>query len=221
MTPDDERHGTYAGAAQHWKAGEALCDPCAVAASRRRKLNRVLRQQGRAKWVPSTGTVRRLRALRCLGWTIADIARATGVPAKTLRNPCHRGQYVHRDTFTAVTVLYEQWCMTRPVGGYHERARRYAARMGWAPPLAYDDIDTDPEPNYSHATDRVTGKFLPQSADDVDEVAVQRILDGDWRLSCTRADKVAVVARWTGSHNELERLTGWRVCRYVNREAAA
>lgn len=28
MTPDDERHGTYAGAMQHTRAHEPLCEPC-------------------------------------------------------------------------------------------------------------------------------------------------------------------------------------------------
>lgn len=33
MSPDDERHGTYAGYQQHRRAGERACDPC-MAASR-------------------------------------------------------------------------------------------------------------------------------------------------------------------------------------------
>jgi hypothetical protein len=219
MTLDDPRHGSYAGASQHWKAGEPLCDPCASAAARRRKVNRVLRATGRAKMVPAVGTVRRIRALRCLGWTVEDIARETGVPAKTLRNPCHRGQYVHRDTFNAVSRAYERLCMTQPEGGYHVRARRHAVSMGWLPPLAWIDIDDpteDPTARMSEE-ERWVQWWESRGYTDADHSAVERILAGDWKLSCTPADKAAVIARWDRGTNELERLTGWKIERYSSR----
>lgn len=38
MQPDDHRHGTHAGAVQHWKDGESACEPCARAHTRARTL---------------------------------------------------------------------------------------------------------------------------------------------------------------------------------------
>lgn len=46
MTPDDPRHGTYAGAQAHWRAGETLahCPPCANASYRHTKRRRYERE---------------------------------------------------------------------------------------------------------------------------------------------------------------------------------
>ncbi|REK73671.1 hypothetical protein DX116_09105 [Aeromicrobium endophyticum] len=61
--------------------------------------------------------------------------------------------------------------------------------------------------------------------DDVDEVVVQRVLSGDWRIRTTQAEKKAVTAKWVAegrSVAELGRLTGWRAERYLPaRDAAA
>jgi len=90
--------------------------------------------------------VRRIQALQALGWTIADIARQSGLYEKTLRNPIYRGTSVYRATAEAVAETYERLSMTLPDGGYHERCRRMAAKRGYAPPLAWDDIDNDDAP---------------------------------------------------------------------------
>jgi ParB/RepB/Spo0J family partition protein len=53
---------------------------------------------------------------------------------------------------------------------------------------------------------------------DVDEVAVERVLGGDGKARLNPAERAEVVRRWQDqgrSLNELERLTGWNVWRYL------
>lgn len=88
---------------------------------------------------PSLGTVRRIRALLALGWTHAEMLRRTGV--HTRRVICHPSPVVTARTRAAIAELYEELCMTP---GPSEKNRARAARLGWVPPLAWDDID-DPD----------------------------------------------------------------------------
>jgi hypothetical protein len=86
-------------------------------------------------------------------------------------------------------------------------ARTHASQRGWQPPLAWDDIDHDPEPS------------LPATSGDVDEVVVERILAGD-RLPATPMERVEVVRRWVNSGRplrHLEQQTGWNVSREASR----
>lgn len=58
---------------------------------------------------------------------------------------------------------------------------------------------------------------------DYDEASVTAILEGEWRMRCTKYDKAEVCRRWRaagGSLNALERLTGWNARRYTNPEYA-
>jgi hypothetical protein len=84
-----------------------------------------------------------------------------------------------------------------------------ARANGWAPPLAWDDETIDDPKARPHL--RVT-------VDGVDDVVVERVLGGEWKIATTKAEKVEIVARWLadgGSLAELERLTGWNVHRYT------
>lgn len=81
-------------------------------------------------------------------------------------------------------------------------ARTVAKKNGWLPPLAWDDIDRDPEPPTAEPV------YL-------DEVVVDRILAGD-RLDATPAERAEVVRRWLNTGRplaDLERLTGWNGAR--------
>jgi DNA-binding NarL/FixJ family response regulator len=88
---------------------------------------------------------------------------------------------MHSDSVTAQTAqdvsdLYEQlWNLRLPQSTDDQRAaadaaRAFAAERGWLPPLAWDDIDTDPDPRHhtKHA-----------GTDDLDEIAIERALAGD------------------------------------------
>ena len=87
--------------------------------------------------------------------------------------------------------------------------------MGYAPPLAWDDID-DP-------TEMPRGLVNSRDDDGIDPVVVDRLLAGE-RVRSTNAEKVEAMRRWTregGSEKALCDMHGWRAGRYVTREDAA
>ena len=101
--------------------------------------------------VPRVGAARRVQALLALGWThhelgaagIANSAQIIGAPGELIT--LHRWRQV-RD-------VYDAQSMTR---GPSPRTRARAARLGYAPPLAWDE-DTLDDPN---ATPNHTGPAL-------------------------------------------------------------
>lgn len=161
-------------------------------------------------FVPRTGTVRRIQALMAIGYSHADLA-ARGIDSRNLLN--QQGRWVTRTTHDNVAEKYRQ-LSRRP--GPTDRSIREAVKRGYLGPAAWDDIDRDPEPEPEHTTDTTT-------SDELDENVVERILTGDV-VPATNAERREVVRRWptTGrSLNELERLTGWKTERYVDRDGAA
>ena len=214
MSPDDPRHGTTAGYAQHYKDDERPCRACYLAAQRMRKRNRYLAFVGEPATVPALGLVRRIQALEALGWPLTAVARESGVPEKTLRNPFHRGESVTRATFDAVAAAYERMCMTvPPQTGYYKRAADRARRLGYAAPLAWDNID-DPDEQ---------PQVTPRDPHQIDEAVVELLVAGT-RIPSTRAEKEAAMARWLASGRSeaaLCSIHGWRPGRYVVRHEEA
>lgn len=206
MSPDDPRHGTYAGWQAHRKTNHPVCDPCHTARSRyfktmkyrlhtvgpervplgdrawhvidsmgRRELSRITglrdsylsRLHGRGPQaqvyrrtkatildagtaVTPLGVQRRLQALLALGYSGAVLSKEVGVSVDAmrglLRSPEPRKYHPHRVT-AAVLDLYERLQLApMPTGASATAARNKAARMGFAPPMAWDDID-DPHEN--------------------------------------------------------------------------
>lgn len=100
--------------------------------------------------VDSLGTSRRIHALMAIGWTAAGIAAhgpwATGDALLELA----KRPRVHIDNRDAVARIYDQLCMTP---GPSDHTRRRALAKGWAPPLAWDDIDLDTKPSALCAVD--------------------------------------------------------------------
>jgi hypothetical protein len=95
--------------------------------------------------VPAIGILRRIQALHALGYTGPQIADHAGISVHSLRSIAyHDSAVVLTTTARKVIDAYEALCMVRPIGQYANRARAIAARRGWPPPLAYDDID-DPD----------------------------------------------------------------------------
>jgi hypothetical protein len=217
MRPDDPRHGTYAGAVQHWTDREPTCLPCREAATLHRKRRKYAEHIGLPVQVDAGPTIRRLRALQAIGHSMPSVARVADLPVGTLhRLTATRNPFVRRTTADAVTTAYVALCMTVPVGRYVTRDRARAAGKGWLPPLAWADI--------------AAGRLADQGVDRlnhsaVDPILVDRMLAGDMTLarSATKAERVEVVARWHADGrtlNELERLTGWEPRRYLDRDAA-
>jgi hypothetical protein len=146
--------------------------------------------------VAATGTRRRLQALVAAGWPHDELAARLG------RSPAGLRRSMLSDSVTAhtaqnVSALYEQLWNQRPAQSTDDQraaadtARAFAAKRGWQPPLAWDDIDTDPDPQ--HHTE-------PMETDgDLDEIAIERALAGDGvRLEhLTVAEQAEVVQRLT------------------------
>jgi hypothetical protein len=90
----------------------------------------------------STGTKRRIQALVALGWTLGEIAAACEKRSgNAWTNEVLRSARVHSTTEALIRSAYDRMSMIRPEGPYRNRQRATAARKGYAPPLAWDDID--------------------------------------------------------------------------------
>lgn len=75
MSPEDPRHGSYAGAVAHWRDGEPACDRCAPIARRERKRRHLAAMRGRPSLVPLGD-----RAWRILAQTPNSVVSAqTGI----------------------------------------------------------------------------------------------------------------------------------------------
>lgn len=90
--------------------------------------------------VDGLGTRRRLQALMALGYPTAMIGAELGMMQNAVSAMAKRAT-VTAAKRAAVAELFERWCMTP--GPNAETAKR-AARSGYMPPLAWEDID-DPD----------------------------------------------------------------------------
>lgn len=110
---------------------------------RQQKVNRLTKGPGT---IDPTGTIRRMRALYALGWTWDALGEELGGcknRAYRIAHGRHTDRGVYRDTEKRVREVYERLSMVRPDGWTADRARRYAQRHGWVPPLAWEGIDID------------------------------------------------------------------------------
>jgi hypothetical protein len=104
----------------------------------------------RAMRVPTDiGVIRRVRALARLGWSSPEMAARAGIPSTTvarLRDHDERLWVGNQRIRAAIAKAYDEMSMTVPPLTRHtsKLANRAAAR-GWAPPLAWDDIDDPAE----------------------------------------------------------------------------
>lgn len=146
--------------------------------------------------VDATGTRRRLQALVANGWTQEWLAR------EMHRSPANLRRSMTSDSVTARTAklvheAYERlWDAEPPQLLAAQRrasaaARAHAATHNWLPPLAWDDIDNDPEPC-------PTGCISTHEDDGLDEIAIERAMNGDANVRLTLAEQVEVVRRLSG-----------------------
>lgn len=96
--------------------------------------------------VDATGTRRRLQALMAIGHNAPAVAAVCDLSADMisyLRKPSKITRpNVHRNTAAQVVKAYELLSMTP---GADAKARTHAARLRYAPPLAWDNIDNPRE----------------------------------------------------------------------------
>lgn len=210
--------GTTSGYDRHMRERSEPCEHCRAAAAAYEYRRRIDGYLGIQRTAHSDGTARRVRALVALGYTFGQIGEAVGRSQDWAAKLAHRQDSIVRST-TAERVddLYRRWCMTPPDESTGKKqwaasyARSTARKHGWAPPLAWDDIDTDAAPN------------LGGRDNDIDPVVVDRLFAGQ-RVTSTRAEKVEAMRRWLASgrsQRSLCELHGWAENRYVEAEEGA
>ncbi|GAA4929038.1 hypothetical protein GCM10023224_05560 [Streptomonospora halophila] len=97
-----------------------------------------------AGYVPAVGSVRRLRALAVIGHGLCEVSAESGLSVSGLSKLRAGQRWTQARTPAAVEVAYTRLEM-RPASSPRAGIIRERARAaGWAPPLAWDDID-DPD----------------------------------------------------------------------------
>jgi hypothetical protein len=215
MSTDDPRHGTYAG----YVAG--CRNDCCRTAARRYQKRRVY--EGKPRRVSSLGTRRRIEALACLGWDMYAIARHLGTGRDTVRQWTMH-ETVYRRTHERMVAVYDELSMRLPPQDTKDqranvaKTRNRAARMGWYPPLSWDEgeIDDPDARPYNYVEPKPT-KPRRKRRTDVDENVVLAVLAGE-RRDTTPGEKQEIGRRWRAMGKpmaELARVTGWtKVERY-------
>lgn len=131
---------------------QAGCPACRAAAARyssRRRKNAILGRTPRR--VPALGAVRRVRALQALGWSQTQIGQAMRCSQDAVSRLAIGGQeWMLQDKFDRTEATYAELSMTAPRGVQARRVRAMARSRGWAPPLAWDDIDDPDEQPIGH-----------------------------------------------------------------------
>lgn len=157
----------------------------------REKAERILAVQmtfenlaGGAK-VSATGTHRRIQALAARGWSLRKISARLNITEGNFWALQQRDQ-VTADTHRRMAAIYEElWDQEPPHDEWHSRAAytralNFAGRRGWLPPLAWDDIDTDPDPEPSTDAPQTTGadafledvEFLLEAGEASEQIAI-------------------------------------------------
>ena len=216
MTPDDPRHGSSAGYLAETKAGVPHCQPCRDARARYQRWREYDKALGRPRKMPALGARRRVRALQRLGWSLSMIASDAGWNSPEALQYVMKSETVTRRSWERINASYERLSMKLPpFCSATVRARLRAERLGYPPPLAWDCIDTDPEP-------RGAGYRATRSRDEYDEVVVLRILAGD-KVRANRNEYVEALRRWKaegGTEADFCKRLGLKEGRYGRDRAA-
>jgi hypothetical protein len=145
-----------------------------------------------------------------LGYTMEEISHALGHQRSWCSFALRTSrQVVHLTTHNELDALYQRWCMVLPPDKpIRTRIRNLARSRGYAPPLAWDNID-DPREQPKTGTTRVRRTA-------VDEAVVLRLLAGE-TLPATTAERNEAMTRWRASgktERELCLIHGWKDNRY-------
>lgn len=172
-------------------------------------------------WVPKIGTTRRLEALMRVGHTariIGDRAGLTEHHVQNLRNG--RNPTVTAEIALAVARAYDDLWDTPAVGPMANRLRTNAERLGYAPPMAWDDDTIDNPDALPYVKDPRRTRIS------ADEVAISEAMAGR-SIRLNRYELSAAIARLTAAGHSAreiaERLgtTHRNVTRTRTREEAA
>jgi lambda repressor-like predicted transcriptional regulator len=130
---------------------------------------------------PAIGSARRVQALGAIGWSFTEQGRQVGMHTQQVWEIAWAKS--HLVTVTTADRIHDLFERLSATPGGSTRARNAAARHGWLPPLAWDDID-DPRAEPWRAD--------IAEAEEVDEVAVARALAGQ-RLRLNRSEQAAAL----------------------------
>ena len=170
----------------------------AITTSQRQRVRATTARNILAVALPPTavGTVRRVRALRRIGYTLEGIAAATGIAESHLRKVLRSGAISERVAM-AVAKAYKRLSGTP---GPSRRAIRLAELAGYPAPLDWEEVDID-DPAAAPA------KEGPSRPEHVDWVAVARAVTGQpvvgRRLSKGEAREVAAALLERGASTTL------------------
>ncbi|WP_448812078.1 hypothetical protein [Agromyces bauzanensis] len=137
--------------------------------------------------ITARGAHRRIQALVTRGWSQAKLAARLGMTRPNFGAMMQREQ-VTAATHRAIAALFEQLWDVEPPRRSHEdriayaRTIKYAAVRRWLPPMAWDDIDTDPEPP------------VIDEGDFIDEIAIDLALSGE-HVRLSSAERRTAVSR--------------------------
>lgn len=122
---DDPRHGTHAGAMQHWIQDVPMCDPCRWAASRQRKRLELLALQGQ----PATVELGEEAWQLLVSAPRNQMVAWTGMEHTRLKNYIKTGptQRLHRRSRDKILSFKPSWT---PIG--LQRRIRALAALGWS-----------------------------------------------------------------------------------------
>lgn len=114
--------------------------------------------------IDATGTRRRLQALSVLGWSMRALSEQCSVSRLTLVELLSgKTTSVFRRTAAAVATTFDELWNVPATGPQAAQTRSRALAKGWAPPMAWDEID-DPR-------DVPAGEYKPRKRRSSDEVA--------------------------------------------------
>lgn len=131
-----DRHGDDYKAYSNWNC---RC-PAALAGWKRYKLQK-LEGTFQPERVPAYGMHRRIQALQALGWSQAQIGEAAGLSRQAI-SKLTKGEKARKFSIGRIERAYNQLSTkTPPPSTAASRARAFAAAHGWAPPLAWNNID--------------------------------------------------------------------------------
>lgn len=128
---------------------------CAECRTAKRAYQRDARADG-PRLVSALGTVRRVQALVALGWSVRQVSAHGDVGYAVIAKLLQRGSLrTHPATAVEVARIFDDLWDQRPAPTTGDervsvaRALNHARRLGFAPPMAWDDIDRDEAPSLS------------------------------------------------------------------------
>lgn len=140
------KHGTV----DAYTRDRCRCDECGAVQREALRRYRKLKAYGRwpEQWCEPHRITRRLQALAALGYNDQRLARELDVDGAWVRRVLlgETGDVARLATLRKVSEVYDRLSGTPAQGRWVNYAKRRAARHGWVPPLAWDDIDNDPNP---------------------------------------------------------------------------